>query len=267
VSRTRACSSAALLCCLHDASFEQRLCPHGRCSKHLVKTPSQNTLTSTCPSGMLEFPDSSVVVIAAKVAAGWEIGNDDEETAQNRGQRPPFVRRRPLRSAADEDSPRRPEHRATQVLERRSSPSFTLLRIMLRLVAEELQLLDAPGAPCLSRVMEVLMDGPRSGELFDDDQPNVARDECVHLLLEFGARMVPARCNSPVMVRIIRERFALARVASEGHGGCTPPAATAALRARLRCAPTDREHAISTFLPYLFALRPHSRALLLQRSL
>ncbi|KAG1655617.1 hypothetical protein FOA52_007265 [Chlamydomonas sp. UWO 241] len=163
---------------------------------------------------MLTNPDNSVVVVAAKFAAGWDV----DEEMKNFGRRPPeqVPRRRLLRILDDEDPPRSPEHRATRVLVRCNPRSCADLRMMLGLVAEQPQLLNARGAPCMSRVMEVLMSGPRSGALFDDDQPDDARDECVRLLLEFGAHMVPARCNSPVMLRIIRKRFALARVAAEG---------------------------------------------------
>lgn len=43
----------------------------------------------------------------------------------------------------------------------------------------------------------------------DNDQPDAARDECIRLLIENGAEVV--RATSPVMKRIIRERFVLAR--------------------------------------------------------
>ncbi|KAG1677948.1 hypothetical protein FOA52_001366 [Chlamydomonas sp. UWO 241] len=64
----------------------------------------------------------------------------------------------------------------------------------------------------MSEVMEALCEGPRSNEMFDNDTPDDARDESIRLLLACGARMVPARCNSPVMSRIIREAVLLASV-------------------------------------------------------
>jgi hypothetical protein len=70
----------------------------------------------------------------------------------------------------------------------------------------------------MTRVMEALCqdvlvgaeeDEERFRNLFDDNQPDAARDECIHLLLEHGAEVV--RAYSPVMKRI-RECFAMARV-------------------------------------------------------
>ncbi|KAG1655174.1 hypothetical protein FOA52_005792 [Chlamydomonas sp. UWO 241] len=46
--------------------------------------------------------------------------------------------------------------------------------------------------------------------VFDDDQPDDARDECIRLLLEHGARGL--NNNSTVMWRIIREYALMARV-------------------------------------------------------
>ncbi|KAG1656347.1 hypothetical protein FOA52_011491 [Chlamydomonas sp. UWO 241] len=46
--------------------------------------------------------------------------------------------------------------------------------------------------------------------LFDDDQPDDARDECICLLLEDGARGFDS--DSPVMWRIMCELVQLARV-------------------------------------------------------
>ncbi|KAG1677965.1 hypothetical protein FOA52_001383 [Chlamydomonas sp. UWO 241] len=80
-------------------------------------------------------------------------------------------------------------------------------------------LLDHPAQPGddaqhahMSEVMEALCQGPLSNAMFDNDTPDDARDECIRLLLARGARMVPARCNSPVMARIIHEYAQLASV-------------------------------------------------------
>jgi ankyrin repeat protein len=93
------------------------------------------------------------------------------------------------------------------VLRSRCAP----LLFLLRRIAVQPQPSDAQQAH-MTKVMEALCQGPRSNELFDVDQPEDARDECVHLLMEYGAQMVPARCSSPVFKRIIRECFAQARV-------------------------------------------------------
>ncbi|KAG1657228.1 hypothetical protein FOA52_011516 [Chlamydomonas sp. UWO 241] len=90
-------------------------------------------------------------------------------------------------------------------------PSCDPLLLLLRGAAMQPGLRDAQEAH-MSKVMEALMEGPQLGALFDDDQADGPRDEVVCLLLEFGARMVPARCNSPFMLRIVRECMALARV-------------------------------------------------------
>ncbi|KAG1652957.1 hypothetical protein FOA52_009231 [Chlamydomonas sp. UWO 241] len=81
------------------------------------------------------------------------------------------------------------------------------LLLLLRREAAELQPCDAQVAH-VSRVMEVLRQGPRAMELFEDDQSNGVRDECVRLLLELGAPYTSSRCES----RIIREGLALAHV-------------------------------------------------------
>jgi hypothetical protein len=93
----------------------------------------------------------------------------------------------------------------------RPAPSCIPLLFLLRRVAMQPQPCDNQEAH-MSKVMEVLMDGPRSGVMFDDDQPDDARDECIRLLLEFGAHMVPARCNSPVLLRIVRDGLQMARL-------------------------------------------------------
>jgi hypothetical protein len=98
------------------------------------------------------------------------------------------------------------------------------LLLLLRRVAADPHPSDAQHAH-MTKVMEALCqdvlvedEGEEEGEedeervrsVFDDDQPDASRDECVHLLLEHGADAVCA--TSPVMKRIIRECFALARV-------------------------------------------------------
>ncbi|KAG1665618.1 hypothetical protein FOA52_011449 [Chlamydomonas sp. UWO 241] len=62
----------------------------------------------------------------------------------------------------------------------------------------------------MSMVMEALCEGPRSNEMFDQDQPDDVRDDCVCLLLERGAHVL--RADSPVVSRIVREHALLARV-------------------------------------------------------
>ena len=78
-------------------------------------------------------------------------------------------------------------------------------------------------------------------DLFDVDQPNDARDECVRLLLELGAGGYNP--DSPVMRRIIRDRFALARapqLLNEAVIGV-------AIARRQRCEPMRRR--ATTMLP------------------
>ncbi|KAG1662721.1 hypothetical protein FOA52_014587 [Chlamydomonas sp. UWO 241] len=55
----------------------------------------------------------------------------------------------------------------------------------------------------MSKVMKALCRGPRSKQMFDNDQPDDNRDECVRLLIARGARIL----LSPVVSRIIREQF------------------------------------------------------------
>ncbi|KAG1659659.1 hypothetical protein FOA52_007246 [Chlamydomonas sp. UWO 241] len=81
------------------------------------------------------------------------------------------------------------------------------LLLLLRREAAESQPCDTQQAH-VSEAMEVLRQGPRSEELFEDDQPDGVRDECVRLLLELGAPYTNSACES----RIIREGLALARV-------------------------------------------------------
>jgi hypothetical protein len=84
------------------------------------------------------------------------------------------------------------------------------LLLLLRRVAVEPQPCDAQQAH-MSKVMEALCcSGPRSNEMFGSDQPDDARDECVRMLLERGARGYDS--NSPVISRIIQEYVQLSRV-------------------------------------------------------
>jgi hypothetical protein len=85
----------------------------------------------------------------------------------------------------------------------------TPLLFLLRRVAVESQPSDAHKAH-MTKVMEVLCHGPRSNEMFGSDRPDDARDECICLLLERGARGYDS--NSPVISRIIQECVQLARV-------------------------------------------------------
>jgi hypothetical protein len=70
----------------------------------------------------------------------------------------------------------------------------------------------------MNQVMEAMCSGQEDEEeervnLFDDDQPDDTRDECIRLLLlelERGARA--ALPGSPVISRIIREYALMARV-------------------------------------------------------
>ncbi|KAG1659974.1 hypothetical protein FOA52_010607 [Chlamydomonas sp. UWO 241] len=98
-----------------------------------------------------------------------------------------------------------------------NAPSCVPLLLLLRRVTVEPEPSDAHQAH-MTLVMEALCQGPPEDEeekmeepvsLFDVDYPDDARDECVHLLLEQGAGGFDS--HSPVMRRIIRERFALAR--------------------------------------------------------
>ncbi|KAG1655176.1 hypothetical protein FOA52_005794 [Chlamydomonas sp. UWO 241] len=102
---------------------------------------------------------------------------------------------------------------------------FAPLLLLLRRIPVEPQPSDAHQAH-MTRVVEVLSraryveddeadeqdeeQAPHAVTLFDDDQPDDARDECVRLLLEHGARGFTN--NSPVMWRIIREYALMARV-------------------------------------------------------
>jgi hypothetical protein len=99
------------------------------------------------------------------------------------------------------------------------------LLLLLRRIAVEPQPSDAQQAH-MTKVMEalcqdILVDEEEDDEdedeheerfksLFDDDQPDDARDESIHLLIEHGADAV--RATSPVMKRIIREHALMARV-------------------------------------------------------
>jgi hypothetical protein len=100
----------------------------------------------------------------------------------------------------------------------KSMRSFAPLLFLLRRVAEDPQPSDVQEAH-MTKVMEALCQVVYEGDeeeqeqtLFDDDQPDAARDESIRLLLEHGATPYVVRANSPIMLRIIREAFALARV-------------------------------------------------------
>ncbi|KAG1674959.1 hypothetical protein FOA52_014754 [Chlamydomonas sp. UWO 241] len=58
----------------------------------------------------------------------------------------------------------------------------------------------------MSKVMEVLCQGPRSNSMFGSDKPDDSRDKCIRLLLERGADsfQAPLACR-PVVSQIIRE--------------------------------------------------------------
>ncbi|KAG1679634.1 hypothetical protein FOA52_006151 [Chlamydomonas sp. UWO 241] len=83
------------------------------------------------------------------------------------------------------------------------------LLLLLRRFAVESQPCDALRAH-MSKVVEALCQGPQSEEMFDDDQPDDARDECVRLLLPRGARGFDS--NGPVVSRIICDLAQLASV-------------------------------------------------------
>ncbi|KAG1672227.1 hypothetical protein FOA52_002928 [Chlamydomonas sp. UWO 241] len=86
-------------------------------------------------------------------------------------------------------------------------PCAPLLLQLRRVTVDASQPSDAQLAAHMTIVMVELW---RAG-MFDDDQPDDARDECVCLLMELGARC--GVCDStPVMARIIREVFAMKRV-------------------------------------------------------
>jgi hypothetical protein len=84
------------------------------------------------------------------------------------------------------------------------------LLLLLRRATAEPQPSDAQQAH-MTIVMETFCRGPLTKEMFEDDQPDDVRDECVCMLLEFGARVSNTTTN-PCVSRIIREVFAMARV-------------------------------------------------------
>ncbi|KAG1664275.1 hypothetical protein FOA52_009777 [Chlamydomonas sp. UWO 241] len=108
---------------------------------------------------------------------------------------------------------------------RHPSSPFAPLLLLLRRTAVEPQPSNAQQAHMI-RVVEALSEARDVEEddeeeedeeqeqkqvtLFDDDQPDDARAECVRLLLEHGARGF--NNNSPVMWCIIREHALMARV-------------------------------------------------------
>jgi hypothetical protein len=88
--------------------------------------------------------------------------------------------------------------------------SFAPLLFLLRRITVQPQPCDAQRFH-MNVVVERLMRGEQAGVLFDDSKPDDARDECVRLLIEFGAdNYNPSR--HPVFSRIIREALATARV-------------------------------------------------------
>ncbi|KAG1677160.1 hypothetical protein FOA52_000966 [Chlamydomonas sp. UWO 241] len=95
-------------------------------------------------------------------------------------------------------------------------PSCAPLLFLLRRFAMQPQPCDAQEAH-MSKVMEVLMAGPRSGALFDDDQPDDVRDECIRLLLEFGARGFDY--NRPCVTRIVRDGLQMVQLLNEAVVG------------------------------------------------
>jgi ankyrin repeat protein len=89
-------------------------------------------------------------------------------------------------------------------------PSCAPLLLLLRRVATGPLPSDAQQAH-MSKVMGALCKGKRSQALLDDDgEPDDARDECIRLLIEHGARGYDT--NIPAVSRIIRELSAMARV-------------------------------------------------------
>jgi hypothetical protein len=96
-------------------------------------------------------------------------------------------------------------HESDPVLRSRCAP----LLFLLRRIAVEPQPSDAQQAH-MDQGDGGAVQGERSNELFDVDQPDDARDECVHLLVEYGAHGFDT--GRPVFKRIIRECFAQARV-------------------------------------------------------
>ncbi|KAG1678731.1 hypothetical protein FOA52_012770 [Chlamydomonas sp. UWO 241] len=89
------------------------------------------------------------------------------------------------------------EERGWQVPKRSCAP----LLLLLSRVAVQPQPSDAAEQAHMSKVMEALCQGPGSKQMFDDDQPDDDRDECVRVLIACGARIL----LSPVVSRIIRE--------------------------------------------------------------
>jgi hypothetical protein len=98
-----------------------------------------------------------------------------------------------------------------------SPPSCAPLLLLLRRVPMDPQPCDAHLAH-MTQVMEAFCrqeedsdeeESDEAGHLFDIDQPNNARDECVRLLLEHGSAGYDP--GSPVVRRIISECVALAR--------------------------------------------------------
>ncbi|KAG1668510.1 hypothetical protein FOA52_012104 [Chlamydomonas sp. UWO 241] len=63
----------------------------------------------------------------------------------------------------------------------------------------------------MTNVLEILFQCRSSKALFDSDHPDDARDECIRLLLECGARC--AMCaDTPAVACTIRDALQLARV-------------------------------------------------------
>ncbi|KAG1660652.1 hypothetical protein FOA52_008012 [Chlamydomonas sp. UWO 241] len=89
------------------------------------------------------------------------------------------------------------------------NPSCAPLLLLLSRVSAGPQPSNAQQAH-MTKVMEALFQGLHSNEMFDADQPDDARDDCIRLLLESCARGFDL--NSPVVSRIISEAFTMARV-------------------------------------------------------
>ncbi|KAG1654341.1 hypothetical protein FOA52_010652 [Chlamydomonas sp. UWO 241] len=91
-----------------------------------------------------------------------------------------------------------------------SSDSWRPLLFLLRRVAMKPQPCDDQRT-CMTKVLETLCQGRLSKALFDSDQPDDIRDECIRLLLERGARCT-ACAGTPVVSRVVCELAQMAHV-------------------------------------------------------